>query len=126
VRTINECIFCDPENFIYQTKHFNIIQDKFPVNKGHLLIIPKRHIETFFELSEDETLDLRDAITDMKECIDVKYEPDGYNIGINNGFYSGQSIFHLHIHLIPRYKGDVEIGELKGGIRNFKTPLVPY
>jgi diadenosine tetraphosphate (Ap4A) HIT family hydrolase len=91
-----------------------------------LLIIPKRHIETFFELSEDETLDLRDVITDMKEYIDVKYEPDGYNIGINNGFYAGQSIFHLHIHLIPRYKGDVEIGELRGGVRNFKTPLVPY
>lgn len=120
------CIFCDTEklDILVENELAFAIFDKFPVNKGHMLIIPKRHYKNFFEASKEEILAIHDLLHKSKEILTKQYNPDGYNIGININEEGGQTIFHLHIHLIPRYKGDVE--DPRGGIRNLKTQLVPY
>ena len=113
----NPCLFCHPktEEIIAETKHAVLITDSFPVSKGHCLIIPRRHIETYFECTDIENREFRELTLIAKKHLDEKYSPDGYNIGCNNGLSAGQSVFHLHIHIIPRYKGDVE--NPKGGVR---------
>ncbi|MEM3342575.1 MAG: HIT family protein [Thermoplasmata archaeon] len=115
-----------PESRKYlQNECFYAAYDLYPVNRGHTLIIPHRHFPSFFEISPEEWHVLHGFICTVKSHIDKEFKPDGYNIGINAGLYAGQTIFHLHIHLIPRYKGDIE-GNPRGGIRNFKKPLVDY
>ena len=89
--------------------------DDFPVNPGHFEVIPKRHVPTIFDTTNEEKLAIFDLINEAKKLIDKKYKPDGYNIGINNGESAGQTVMHLHVHLIPRFKGDVE--NPRGGIR---------
>lgn len=114
---MNKCIFCNVNdaNKIKQYKHWFTIWDGFPVSKGHCLIILNRHVETFFEISKEEYDELYVIIKECKDRIDKKYNPNGFNIGINNGMPSGQSIPHLHIHIIPRYNGDVD--NPRGGVR---------
>nr|WP_018249044.1 HIT family protein [Orenia marismortui] len=121
-----ECIFCNTEELeiILESQFSFAIFDKYPVNKGHLLIIPKRHFSSFFELSKEEMNDIYDLINQGKEKLDKLYSPDGYNIGVNVGETAGQTIMHLHIHIIPRYKGDIE--NPRGGIRKLMPNLVPY
>ncbi len=82
--------------------------DGFPVNKGHLLVIPKRHVKDWWGATQEERLAIFELIDEAKEMIDEEYHPDGYNIGMNLGVKAGQSVMHLHVHLIPRYDGDVE------------------
>jgi len=91
------------------------IYDAYPISSGHTLIIPKRHIASFFDATDEERQDLLELVDDMKLQIDGEQNPSGYNIGINDGAAAGQTIPHLHIHLIPRYEGDVE--DPRGGIR---------
>ena len=113
------CIFCDIYkkniNLIYEDSLVFSIYDNFPVSKGHVLIITKRHVEDYFSLTKEEKISIDKAIMFMKNFIDLNFKPDGYNIGINNGVAAGQTISHLHVHLIPRYQGDVE--NPKGGVR---------
>ena len=90
--------------------------DDFPVNPGHCEIIPKKHIVSFFELSKPEVYLLYDLLKKVKSILDTKFHPDSYNLGINEGFYAGRTQEHLHLQVIPRYKGDVE--NPRGGIRN--------
>jgi diadenosine tetraphosphate (Ap4A) HIT family hydrolase len=113
----NPCLFCnrEPEKIIAETKHAFLTSDDFPVNKGHLLIIPKRHFATQFDATEEENNDFHHLLLHAKQHLDETYQPDGYNIGSNNAEAAGQSVHHLHIHIIPRYKGDVE--NPKGGVR---------
>ena len=85
------------------------------MNPGHALIIPKRHVSNYFELTRDEVLEMQEMLWYVKKVIDERYHPDGYNIGVNVNESAGQSIFHVHMHLIPRYKGDME--NPKGGVR---------
>ena len=122
-----DCIFCEKLNkneYILENELAVAIFDAFPVNKGHMLIIPKRHFASFFEATPEEVLSYMELVNKAKEYLDNEYNPDGYNIGINIGDAAGQTIFHLHIHIIPRYIGDVE--NPRGGIRKLKTPLVEY
>ena len=79
-------------------------------------IIPKRHMDTFFEMTNEEMNSVYELICESKKMLDEKYHPDGYNIGVNCGSAAGQTVFHLHIHLIPRHKGD--IADPTGGVRN--------
>ena len=126
MRPLSECIFCNiPRDEIIAENGLALaFFDRYPVNQGHTLIVPKRHVETYF----DATLDEKDAITRLlikvKEKLDAEYHPDGYNIGVNVGAAAGQTIFHLHVHMIPRYSGDVP--DPRGGIRRIKKSLVPY
>ena len=90
--------------------------DRHPVSDGHFLVIPYRHFASYFEINDEEREELWSLVASGKSIVDAKYNPDGYNIGINVGKWAGQSIYHLHIHVIPRYKGDVE--DPRGGVRN--------
>lgn len=115
---MEECIFCeeqDKERVLFNGKVWKGVLDGYPVTEGHTLLIPHRHAETYFDLSEFEKLSLHHAIDSVKKILDERYHPDGYNIGINCGESAGQSVKHCHIHLIPRYKGDVE--NPRGGVR---------
>lgn len=113
------CVFCDyisrNDGFLFESKEAIVIYDKFPVSTGHILIIPKRHVASFFELKDQELLDIKDLLFLSKSKISAELNPDSFNIGINDGFDAGQTIPHCHIHLIPRYKGDVS--NPRGGIR---------
>jgi len=113
------CLFCEKylekDNVLYENDSAYVLKDGFPVSKGHVLIIPKRHISDYFQTTEKEILDMDQALKVMKERIQKEFNPDGFNIGINNGTAAGQTVMHLHIHLIPRYSGDVL--EPRGGIR---------
>lgn len=126
---MKECLFCK----VYQSNKDRIIEDNescfaiydtFPVNLGHALIIPKRHFSSWFEADEKEVQDIARLLKQCKAIIDEAYHPTGYNVGINIGEDAGQTIMHLHVHLIPRYKGDVD--NPKGGVRRLKPQLVHY
>lgn len=118
------CLFCNYKEIIAENNLAFAIYDKFPVNKGHALIIPKRHFSDFFEATQEEITAIYSLLHEVKSIIDKEYNPQGYNVGINVGEHAGQTIMHLHVHLIPRYEGDVE--NPKGGIRKLKPELVPY
>jgi diadenosine tetraphosphate (Ap4A) HIT family hydrolase len=92
-----------------------VIRDLYPVSPGHTLIIPRRHVGSFFELTADERGSLLGLLEAAKRELDVMRRPDGYNIGINDGPAAGQTVPHLHIHLIPRYQGDQP--DPRGGVR---------
>ena len=101
--------------------------EPFPVNIGHMKIIPLRHDATLFDLAEKEEREFWLILKQAKEYLDSSlgsHRPDGYNLGVNIGEAAGQTIAHLHIHLIPRYKGDVE--NPRGGVRNIKPVLVSW
>jgi diadenosine tetraphosphate (Ap4A) HIT family hydrolase len=91
------------------------IRDGFPVSPGHTLIIPKRHISSFFEITDAERIDLMSLLAAARVDLDRQFHPAGYNIGINDGAAAGQTVPHLHIHLIPRYSGDQN--DPRGGVR---------
>ena len=91
------------------------INDGFPISKGHTLILPKRHISTFFDCTPDERQAILDMLDKMKTKLDRIYKPNAYNIGINDGEAAGQTVPHVHVHLIPRYEGDVD--DPRGGVR---------
>ena len=111
----NDCPFCDFEEAIVNGKLAYARYDKYPVSKGHILIVPKRHVSDFFNTTNDEKIEFYSIIDKCKSMIDELYSPDGYNIGINVGETAGQTVMHVHIHLIPRYQGDMD--EPRGGVR---------
>ncbi len=92
-----------------------LVRDGFPVSPGHSLVIPHRHVGSFFELLDAERNDLLTLLDQAKQTLDELHQPDGYNIGINDGVAAGQTVAHLHIHLIPRYQGDLP--DPRGGVR---------
>jgi diadenosine tetraphosphate (Ap4A) HIT family hydrolase len=92
-----------------------VIRDGYPVSPGHTLLIPKRHTGSFFELAEQERADLLALLDRAKRVLDAELQPQGYNIGINDGAAAGQTVPHLHVHLIPRFEGDLP--DPRGGVR---------
>ena len=114
-----DCIFCKKINckILKQLKYFFIIRDTvYPVTEHHTLIITNRHVSDFFELSDEENIELNQILKDQKkELKDLDSNISGFNVGVNIGKDAGQSIMHCHIHLIPRRKGDVE--DPRGGVR---------
>jgi len=113
------CLFCDrnfiDENVVEEDDYCYAIYDNYAVTEGHALIIPKEHVNDFLSLRSDKRTRLIGMVNKMKKRIDEMFEPDGYNIGINMGQAAGQTVPHLHIHLIPRYEGDME--DPRGGVR---------
>ena len=108
------CPFC-AQNIVIETGLIYVRNDNFPVSRGHCLVIPKRHVETWFDMSKEERQEAFELIDQVKTMLDEKYAPDGYNIGMNCGESAGQTVPHAHIHVIPRYKGDME--NPRGGVR---------
>ncbi len=114
---MSNCPFCSlpPKRIIDSNKLALVIRDGFPVSKGHTLIIPKRHMGSWFETNVNERTALFALLDQAKSILDHEFKPDSFNIGINDGAAAGQTVPHLHIHLIPRYKGDQE--DPRGGVR---------
>lgn len=109
------CPFCKINSVILETPLFKVIRDKYPVAPGHTLIIPKRHAVTYFDLTGEEVDELWRTVGEIKVALDNEFEPDGYNVGFNVGETAGQTVMHCHIHIIPRYRGDME--DPRGGVR---------
>ncbi len=112
------CPFCSPasESVFHAGSAILALWDAHPVSQGHALLIPKRHVETWFDATPEEQAELTAAIAIAKQAIEEQHTPDGYNIGINVGPEAGQTVFHLHVHVIPRYRGDVD--DPRGGVRS--------
>jgi len=108
------CPFCEYDPVIDGTLVY-VRYDIYPVSKGHCLVMPKRHVETWFDLNKEEQAEAFELIDQVKARLDKEYAPDGYNIGFNCGEAAGQTIPHAHIHVIPRYKGGME--NPRGGVR---------
>lgn len=111
------CPFCSltPERIIETNGTGVVIADGFPISPGHTLVIPHRHVASFFELESGERDGLLTLLDQAKARLDHEHHPAGYNIGINDGAAAGQTVLHLHIHLIPRYDGDQK--DPRGGVR---------
>jgi diadenosine tetraphosphate (Ap4A) HIT family hydrolase len=114
---MNACPFCTlpPERILLTSAHGVIIRDGFPISPGHTLVIPRRHVDSFFNLTTEERVDLLGLLDQAKAGVENEFKPDTYNVGINDGPAAGQTVPHLHIHLIPRYTGDVP--DARGGVR---------
>ncbi len=111
------CPFCQLEgrHILLQNQYACAFYDQYPVSPGHILIVPFRHVASFFSLTLDERAAIDDLIIKAKDFLDIKYHPDGYNIGVNINESAGQSVMHVHVHMIPRYQGDTPAP--KGGVR---------
>ncbi len=113
-----ECLFCNKakQKIVYSSKLVFVVRDNYPVTKLHTLIIPNRHVSNFFDLNDNELNDLNKILKKQRQSLlDLDKEITGFNIGVNAGVDAGQTIMHVHIHLIPRRKGDVE--NPRGGVR---------
>ena len=117
--TIGNCPFCLKRNtrtIIAESELAYATFDIFPVSEGHCLVITKRHISNFFETTPEEINELFFLVKKVKSIITAKYRPQGFNVGININEVAGQTVPHVHIHVIPRYEGDVE--NPRGGVRH--------
>jgi diadenosine tetraphosphate (Ap4A) HIT family hydrolase len=114
---IQGCPFCsmDISRLLISNQFAIAAADAFPVSEGHTLIIPKRHISSIFDTTEEELVHIFKLVTQTRELLNEQFQPQGLNIGINDGVAAGQTVMHLHIHLIPRYKGDQS--DPRGGVR---------
>ena len=115
----NPCLFCNISNkdFELENELAYASYDTYPVSKYHALIVPKRHVENYFELNSEEVLACDALLKKLKKKLEIKDDTiEGFNVGSNSGKIAGQSINHCHIHLIPRRSGDVE--NPQGGVRS--------
>jgi diadenosine tetraphosphate (Ap4A) HIT family hydrolase len=111
------CPFCHPDDsrIIFQDPKAYAVFDAYPVNPGHMLVIPFEHEPDFLLLSDDTRASIDRILSKCRDHLDQEFIPDGYNIGVNIGRPAGQTIMHAHVHLIPRFIGDVY--EPRGGVR---------
>ncbi|MEV6907788.1 HIT family protein [Amycolatopsis sp. NPDC051071] len=116
-----KCLFCqihDPEvnDLLFTGQEIYVRLDNFPAAKGHVEVVPIRHVASYFDLTPSEHTEVYALIKRAQQYIEERFQPDGYTIGVNEGRAAGRTIDHLHIHLIPRYEGDVP--DPRGGIRH--------
>ena len=121
-----QCPFChpNPDQVFLENDLVIGLWDKYPISPGHALLVPRRHVTGWFDASEAEHLALAAALGIARDQILEHHRPDGFNIGVNSGEAAGQTIFHLHVHLIPRYKGDQE--DPRGGVRRLFPTKARY
>jgi len=114
---LTTCPFCTlpAERVAWHSPLALATPDAFPVTPGHTLLIPRRHVPTFFDTTPDEQSALLSALSAVKLSLDASHHPDGYNVAFNAGAAAGQTVMHAHIHVIPRYAGDVP--DPRGGVR---------
>jgi diadenosine tetraphosphate (Ap4A) HIT family hydrolase len=112
----NPCLFCTPREVTSRNALAYATRDSYPASRGHTVIIPLRHCADFFDLSPEEMLACLELVAAERNNLNAELSPDGYNVGVNVGRAAGQSIFHVHIHLIPRYEGDHP--NPQGGVRH--------
>ena len=124
--TYQTCAFCQlpPHRIVASNDHALVVRDAYPVSEGHTLVIPRRHVGSFFELRPQEREAMMALLDASKAKLDRELQPDGYNIGINDGPAAGQTVRHFHMHLIPRYKNDV--ADPRGGVRWVSAAKADY
>ena len=109
------CELCEPEQLLIENALAYVRYDSNSLSRGHVLVVPKRHVAGFFEMTPEEHAAISDLLRQAQALIQAEHGPDGYNIGVNVGKAAGQARMHVHMHLIPRYTGDVP--DPRGGIR---------
>lgn len=112
---IDDCALCRPESVLLESALAYVRFDSHSLSRGHVLIIPRRHIASYFDMTIEEKTEVVALIDRAQRAIASEHSPDGYNIGVNIGRAAGQNRMHVHVHLIPRYTGDV--ADPSGGIR---------
>jgi len=110
-----KCELCAPESVLSENELAYARPDNHSLSPGHILVVPKRHVAGFFEMTPQEQLAVLELLREAQQLVHARHSPDGYNIGVNIGQAAGQSRMHVHVHLIPRYIGDV--ANPKGGVR---------
>ncbi len=113
--TGHSCSLCTPEDVVLRNDLAYVRRDNFQLSPGHLLVIPLRHVADYFDMTLEEKHAVVTLLDQAKAFIEKEHSPEGYNIGVNIGKAGGQSRMHVHVHLIPRYDGDV--ADPRGGIR---------
>lgn len=111
------CPFCHLEKsrICLESEFAVAFHDAFPVSEGHTLVVPKRHVVSLFELSEEEQAEVWKLVAEVRAMLLTELHPDGFNVGLNDGMSAGQTVMHAHVHVIPRRKGDVV--DPRGGVR---------
>jgi diadenosine tetraphosphate (Ap4A) HIT family hydrolase len=109
------CELCSRHEVLLENSLAYVRRDNNSLSRGHVLVIPKRHVASFFDMTAEEQSAVLALLTEIQRSIQMQHSPDGYNIGVNVGKAGGQSRMHVHMHLIPRYAGDVP--DPRGGIR---------
>jgi diadenosine tetraphosphate (Ap4A) HIT family hydrolase len=111
------CPFChiNKDDILFSNEYCYAIFDRYPVSQGHILVIPHRHAETYLDLTIPEKIAILQLAEPCLYFLSDKYNPDGYNVGMNIGESAGQTVMHCHVHLIPRYNGDMN--DPRGGVR---------
>ncbi len=114
----HDCPFCRlPAGAILAENESAVaFRDRYPVSLGHTLVIPRRHVSSYFDLDEAELLGIRRLLLRVRADLEASHAPDGFNVGVNVGRAAGQTVWHVHVHLIPRYAGDMD--DPRGGVRN--------
>jgi len=110
-----KCELCAPQSVLSENALAYARPDNNSLSRGHVLVVPKRHVADFFEMTPQEQLAVLELLREAQQLVHAKHSPDGYNIRVNVGQAAGQSRMHVHVHLIPRYIGDV--ANPKGGVR---------
>jgi diadenosine tetraphosphate (Ap4A) HIT family hydrolase len=113
--SMNACPFCSPAETLLDHPLAFALADRYPASPGHTLIIVRRHVADFFDTTAAEQRALLALLREARRLVDARHAPQGYNIGVNIGATAGQTIAHVHVHLIPRYAGDV--ADPRGGVR---------
>jgi len=114
------CLFCTPRGVTRENRLAYATRDSYPVSPGHTLVLPLRHCADFFDLTAEEMTACMELLVAERRALDAELEPDGYNVGVNVGRAGGQSVLHVHVHLIPRYAGDHPSPQ--GGVRQ----IIPW
>jgi diadenosine tetraphosphate (Ap4A) HIT family hydrolase len=109
------CELCAPESVLSENALAYVRSDNHALSRGHVIVVPKRHIADFFEMTVEEQAAVLELLRSARRSMGSEHSPDGYNIGVNIGEAAGQTRMHVHVHLIPRYRGDV--ANPKGGVR---------
>lgn len=109
------CELCSRQEAVLENELAYVRHDNHSLSHGHVLVVPKRHVASFFDMTAKEQSAVLGLLAEIQKSIHKQHSPDGYNIGVNVGKAAGQSRMHVHVHLIPRYKGDV--ADPRGGIR---------
>ncbi len=110
-----DCELCRLDQVLFETEEAYVRYDNNALSRGHVLVVPRRHVADFFDMTAAEKASVIELLDKAKALIAAQHKPDGYNIGVNVGRAGGQSRMHVHVHLIPRYTGDV--ADPSGGIR---------
>ncbi len=111
------CPLCqpDPTRVLCQTDTARALFDAYPVSEGHVLVVPRRHVASLYDLDGAEVSAVWQLVSQVRGLLQARFHPDGFNIGVNDGEAAGQTVMHAHVHVVPRYKGDVP--DPRGGVR---------